>query len=215
MTTPTDAEPLIFPLGHYIGAYYPGTDEPLAYHTVRIGRQPIRLGSDAELTLWGLAHGGADEAATPWTRSQVIALAEDAEIPDADELLDELIADDIIVEVHPDSADAIDFAEAHRVMPLLFGLGASGSDSSLRQIGFGAQVAAEVDSFTFELWRYGRLTDNLWSFCTVYGEALRQAVGLSEEETAPERLLSRALHDIQRLLARHAAYLDVSPSLWS
>lgn len=205
---------LVFPLGHYIGAYYPEDGAPLSYHTVRIGRQPIRLHSDDELAIWGLAHGG-EQRDRPWTRQDVLDMAETAEIPDAEQLLDELIHDDIIVEVLPGTEDAIDFAEAHRVVPLQFGLG-PGDTPGLHRIGFGDQAALEVDGFTFELWRLGRLADDLWGFCEAYGESLRTtSPDLPADETAAEQLLTRALPEIQTLLGRHAAYLDVSPAQWT
>jgi hypothetical protein len=209
------SEPLIFPLGHYIGAYHPEDGAPLAYHTIRIGRQPVRLGSDQELVLWGLAHGDPEDVKRPWTRQDVLKLADDAEIPDADELLQELINDDIIVEVRPGTNDAIDFAEAYRVVPMLFGLGPGGTNGSLHRLGLGTQTSIEVDDLTFELWRLGHLTDDLWTFCDLYGEALRRAGGRAEADTAPESLLTQVLWDIQPLLGAQAAYLDTSPALWS
>ena len=214
MTGPGSAGGLVFPLGHYIGAYHPEDGAAASYHTLRIGRQPLRLYAEDELTIWGLAHGGEDPS-RPWTRQDVLDMAEAAEIPDASTLLDELIAEDVIIEVRPGAEDAIDFAEAHRLVPLQFGLGAGAAEGS-RRIGFGEQATVEVDGFGFELWRLAPIANDLWAFCEAYGETLRTGgADLSEADTEPEALLARALPAVQALLGRHAAYLDVAPTWWA
>ena len=36
-TNPRNSEPLVFPVGHYLGPFYPGENAPLKHHIVRVG----------------------------------------------------------------------------------------------------------------------------------------------------------------------------------
>ncbi len=200
---------IILPIGHYVGAYHPGPGEPLAHHTVRIGRTPVRLQSDEEFGLWALCHGlTGDAASRTWSRDGVLAAAAESGIADAPRLLQELITEDIVVEVAPDTPDSIDFAKSYRVVPLMFGVGLTGDDPVTAGIGLQGQPAIEVTSFGYELWRFGHRVGNLWDFGRIHGEALAQAAGASREETAPEQMLLHIFWELQPLLACNAVYLD-------
>ncbi|MGH3656212.1 MAG: hypothetical protein ACRDUA_06100 [Micromonosporaceae bacterium] len=202
---------IVLPIGHYVGAYYPGPDEPLAHHTVRIGRAPVRLQSDEEFGLWALSHGLTGEDAThTWSREDVLSAATDADIQDAPRLLQELINEDIIVDVAPGTADSIDFAKSYRVVPLMFGVGMTSDDPVTAGIGLQGQPAVEVNSFGYELWRFGHRVGNLWDFGRIHGEALAEAAGASREETTPEQMLLHIFWELQPLLACNAVYLDVA-----
>ncbi|MGH3715915.1 MAG: hypothetical protein ACRDT4_21010 [Micromonosporaceae bacterium] len=202
----------LFPIGHYIGAYHPGTDEPLAYHTVRIGRTPTRLTSDAEFTLWALSHGlTGDDAVRPWGRDEVLRVAERERVDQAPRLLDELIGEDIIIEVAAGTPDAIEFAKAHRVVPLMFGIGQTSEDPPRNGIGLGSQVVLEVTNMAYELWRFGHLAGDLWQFAQLHSEALGATAGLPREMTQPDQLLLGFFWELQRMLAHNVVYLDSAP----
>lgn len=203
------SDPLILPVGHYVGAYHPTRGAPLAYHTVRIGSRPFRLHTHAELMMWLLAHGPDREATTPRTRARVLEAAR-SRFPDAEEILDALVAEDVIVEVRPGTEDALGFAMNHRVMPLLFGLWSDRPDHSVRPLGLGTRSAVEVDGFGLDLWRFSGQAGDLWEFCETYARKADRAADSDPSATADD-LLSRALHQTQALLARHAVYLDASP----
>lgn len=201
---------MIFPIGHYIGAFHPGPDAPLAHHSVRIGAHAMRLLSDDELGVWALSHGVPDEAARPWTRDQVLAMAERAGIADVQQILDDLLYEEMLVEVMPDSPEAVGFAEDHRVAPLLAGSIKPATSEGARAIGVAGQPLIELNNIAFELWRLGHLADSLWDYTQLYGDALRNQAGLSAQETVPEQLLLRLLWELQPMLARGAVYLDAA-----
>ena len=84
-TNATHAEPLIVPIGHYVGAFFPTPGSPEHYQQVRVGADLRRL-SDEQFRVWGLAHGLLDQLdAGPWTRSALLAAATQAGVVDGAE----------------------------------------------------------------------------------------------------------------------------------
>lgn len=116
MATDDDAA-LLFPIGHCIGAYY---DLPVStdhFFQVRVGPDVIRL-TDEQFAIWGLAHGVPDRAPDqPWTRQTVLTAARRAGIAQAEEVLDSLVKDYLLVETTPGTDSAVDFARRHRLIP--------------------------------------------------------------------------------------------------
>lgn len=201
-------QPMLLPIGHYIGAFHPAPGAPAEHHTVRVGTAPMRLLSDDELGVWAMAHGLTGEAAVrPWTRAGAIDVAEQAGIDDAAKILDELLADELLAEVVPETEQAVEFAESYRVVPLMFGVAGSVSERR-RAIGLPGVPVVEVDNFSFELWRLGHLAGSLRDYCQLYGEGLRAEAGLSEEHTSLDQMLLKALWELQPLIAHNAVYLD-------
>ncbi|MGH3737667.1 MAG: hypothetical protein ACRDT6_18955 [Micromonosporaceae bacterium] len=200
---------LLFPIGHYIGAYHPGAGEPLAYHSIRVGQSRVALRSDEEFRMWALCHGFTGEQnVRPWTRDGALRAASATGLDGARELLDGLLGEDIVVEVKAGTDEAVSFARQHRVVPLLYGVGQTQSDPPRQGIGLGGQVALQVNNLAFELWRFGHLADNLWQFTQLQSEVLRTSAGLSDSLTRPDQLLLSLLWELQWLLPYNAVYLD-------
>lgn len=204
------AEPLILPIGHYLGAHVPEAGADADFHTVRIGWETYKLAGNDELAVWALAHGlpttGSDEE-SPWTRPAIEGAARVGGIPNVATTLFDLISRDLLIEVSPGTAEAVAFAQAYRTRSLLIGLGNTAEEPTL--YGLGASGSAppviKVPIFAYELWTWGHACDSLWHACHVLA-----AVGdpADPDRTDPRRVLTRCLSAIRLLLACGAIYLD-------
>lgn len=205
-------QPLIFPVGHYVGAHYPRAGAELDFHVVRIGWEIYSLEGDEQFAVWALAHGvpGPDgDDILPWTRFTLEGAARASGVPVVPAVVDDLLAKDLIVEVTPGSSDAVEFAQVCRVRSLLIGLGNSADDPSHYGIGVAdGNPIVQVPTFTYELWSWGHTCDSLWHTCQVLAQSGRQVAPGNAELTDPERVLARCLSAIQHLIAHGAVYLD-------
>ena len=160
------AEPLIFPIGHFLGAHIPSGAADADFHVVRIGWDMYQLEGNEQLAVWALAHGlpdlGADER-SPWTRSSLTGAAQAAGIPNVNRTLADLIEQDLLIEVRPNTPEAIDFAQVCRTRSLLVGLGNTVEEPLQYGIGTSEQSpAVRVPGFAYELWKWGHACDSLW-----------------------------------------------------
>ncbi|HVX46881.1 MAG TPA: hypothetical protein VHC49_23515 [Mycobacteriales bacterium] len=190
---------MIFPIGHFLGIDHQSGDDS---YLVRIGWDIYRLGGVPQLTLWALAHGlpeGAGRA--PWTRAGAEGAARASGLAGAESIMDDLADRDLVVEIDPDSPDAVEFTKVCRVRSLLCGLGdVPGADPPLFDIGpADGKALAQVPALAYELWKWGHACDSLWQA----GEFLA-AAGLVD----PAEQLPGCLAATQLLLAQGAAYLD-------
>ena len=111
---------------------------------------------------------------------------------------------DLLVEIEPGTAEALEFARSCRIRSLLVGSGEH--PSAPGRYGLGAVPAnptARVDGFSYELWTWGHACDSLWQTCEYVAHA--EAGAGTAEST-----LDRVLPAVQLLLANGAAYLDES-----
>lgn len=211
MTSPASLAPLIFPVGHYIGAHYeyPGAD--LDFHVVRIGWEIYRIEGNEQFGVWALAHGvpvPGDETQS-WTRPALEGAARATGLPSLGGALEALFTKDLIVEVVPETADAVDFAKVVRPRSLLVGLGNTADDPLHYGIGLpGGQPVMRATAFDYELWKWGHACDSLWHVCQVLAQAGRDVAPNEPEQTEPERILTRVLAAVQNLVAHGAVYLD-------
>jgi hypothetical protein len=205
----------ILPVGHYVGARRPSPDAEPAFHLVRIGWEIYRLDGTDELAVWTLAHGIPDGIdGSPWTRPVVEAAARLLGIPRSGAILDDLLGRELLVQIVPGTARAIEFAQAIRPRALLTGLGTHPDEPSLYGIGLpGVEPAAAVPGFAYELWKWGHTCDSLWHACQIFAASGR-AISADDPEstdpepTDPEQVLDRCLSAIQLLLAHGVIYLD-------
>jgi len=203
------AEPLIVPIGHYVGVHVPRDRTESEFHVVRIGWESYQLEDAAQFAVWALAHGlpepGAGETA-PWTRSALVGAARASGIPNVGDALADLTARDLLIEVTPGTAEAVEFARVCRTRSLLIGLGNTLEEPRRYAIGASENApVARVSGFAYELWKWGHACDSLWHACHVFAAAGSPG---EVDETDPERVLTRCLAAIQVLLANGAIYLD-------
>jgi hypothetical protein len=204
-----NAQPLIVPIGHYVGASVPPGATEAEFHAVRIGWEIYRLEDAGQFAVWALGHGlpepgGGDTA--PWTRSALIGAARASGIPNIGDALADLTARDLLIEVTPGTAEAVEFARVCRTRSLLIGLGNTLEEPRLYAIGASENVPAVwVSGFAYELWKWGHACDSVWQACHVIAAA---GDPNDPDETDPERVLTRCLAAIQVLVAGGAMYLD-------
>jgi len=135
-------------------------------------------------------------------------------IPRSGGILDDLQGRELLVQITPGTARAVEFAQAIRPRSLLTGLGRRPDDASLYGIGLpGAELAAAVPGFAYELWKWGHACDSLWHASQIVAASGR-AIGADDPDVAdpgsgdPEQVLDRCLSAIQLLLAHGVIYLD-------
>lgn len=217
MTNPVvidPSDPLVLPVGHYVGAYYPDVGAPLKYRKLRLGVDIKRLPTDAQFGLWALSHGLPDRLATAtWTRSALLTVAAEMELPDPASSLQAMLAQGTLVEVT--YANAVEFARNHRIQPLMMGLGNTPQDPLTFSLGIvGLPPVVKVESFLYELWQWGRTARNLWQTVEMFAEVERKVVHKGAGVPDPEGVLHRILGRLHVLLAHNAVYLDrVLPEL--
>jgi hypothetical protein len=119
MTVPDES--LLFPIGHCLGADY--HDLPTSNdHTfrVRVGGE-VKTLDDEQFAVWGLAHGFPTGSSEAWGRMSILKAA--GRVRGAEQVLDSLVEDHLIVATTPGTEAAVDFARRHRMVPLMLGLG--------------------------------------------------------------------------------------------
>jgi hypothetical protein len=204
-----NAEALIVPIGHYVGAHVPRDDTESEFHVVRIGWEMYELEDAGQFALWALGHGlpePGDDGTAPWTRSALVGATRASGIPNVGDALADLLARDLLIEVTPGTAEAVEFARVCRTRSLLVGLGNTLEDPLHYAIGASENTpVVRVSSFAYELWKWGHACDSLWQACHIFAAAGEPD---DPEESDPERVLTRCLAAIQVLLASGAIYLD-------
>jgi hypothetical protein len=207
MTNPdySPQDPLIFPIGHYMGAFYPKVGALLKYRKLRVGLDVKQLPGDERFGIWALSHGLPDELEkVAWTRSQLIRAATRIELPNPAALLDELIAQGVVARVTPGTDDAVEFARRYRIQPLMMGLGNTPEDPMRFSLGFvGAPPVVKINDFLYLLWQFGRW-DSIWETAAMFAKADSDAGRVPD----PERVLGQILGQLHVLLSHNAAYLD-------
>ncbi|MGH3660733.1 MAG: hypothetical protein ACRDT8_18930 [Micromonosporaceae bacterium] len=203
-------QPLIFPIGHYIGAFYPTVGSPERHHNVMIGAQVLRL-DDEQLAVWLLARGLPERISdTRWTRAAVEEESAKAGVRDPRQILASLTADGLVVETVPGAEHSVDFAESYRLIPLMLGLGNTPEEPWLHGIGFFDQPVIKVAGEVYSMWEWAHVDNNLWAACHAHADTAKRAGGTDPDETVPERILTGFLGAIHPLLTASAAYLDLA-----
>lgn len=209
MTDSPGSDALIFPLGHYLGGSRSDARSEPDFYVVRIGWRTLKLHGDQQLTVWALAHGlslGEADDLPAWTRGAVEGAARSGGIARPSDTVRELLDQELLVAVDPDSPEVINFARACRARSLLVGQGNTPQDPLRYGVSPSEAIASvQVDSFTYELWKWAHACDNLWHACQILAAAGDPD---DPDQVDPDRVLDRCLRSIQTLLAIGAAYLD-------
>jgi hypothetical protein len=199
----------VFPVGHYLGPHHPGPGATPDSHRVRVGYEVVKLATEAELLVWGLAHGvpaASSEPGRVWTRADVTGLAAERVTADLSGILADLLAAGALVEVGPDGVAPVIFARSHRLQPLLSGLGNGPGRPDRYQIGvFGEEPAAVIDIRVFDLWQWATRVGTLADLNEM--QALTGPLLGDDDDGVPG-----LLHRVHRLLANGCGYLDVASS---
>ena len=203
--------PLIFSIGHYLGALVGSAEEGDRVHQVRRGADIEELPEERFL-VWAVAQGSADEKHDmPWTRAAVEEFAAKTGVADPATVLDGLLADGLAAQTSPGAA-AREFALTHQLHPLMLGLGNTSEEPWLYGIGFGNQPVLKVTRAVYGMWEWAHRDLNLWHACESFAEVERDSGGADPELTDPQQVLDGLLDGLHNLTATTAGYLDVAPS---
>lgn len=206
----TVREKLIFPIGHYVGAFYPTVGSPERYHNVMRGTETSEL-SDEQLAVWLLARGVPEQIGqVSWTRETLERGAKQAGLAEPEAIVTGLVNQGLLAETVPGTAHSVDFAEAYRLVPLMLGLGNSADEPWLQAIGFFDQPVVKVANEVYSMWEWAHVDNNLWAACHAYADTSKRANQTDPEETVPELILTGFLGAVHGLLAAGAAYLDLA-----
>ncbi|MGW6197209.1 hypothetical protein ACWF0M_13785 [Kribbella sp. NPDC055110] len=197
----TDRE-LLIPVGHDVGVVYSGADE--RRQQVRVGVEVAEL-PDHEFAVWLLAHG-VDDQDRP-TRSSLTERAVNLGLK-AEQVVERFLRDGLLVAVDPEADDAVEFASAHQLFPLLQGLGADPDQPWMQTVGLLNQPVAQVSVAVYDVLMWAQLAPELWSGCHDAAKVAVQAGVTAPEETDPRNVLTGVLGQIHGLLCVRAAYFD-------
>jgi hypothetical protein len=198
------AVPLIFPIGHQIGARFQA-GQIVAAQQVRRGGKFHDL-TERQAEVWRLAHGVPEEIdrQIPWQRGSI-----EERITASGPVIDDLMGLGLLVEATPGTAQAEEFARAHRLVPLMLGLGNSQSDPDSFGIGFLSQPTLQVSHPIYDVWQWSTMDDSLWNTCDNATDVARRAGSTDPESTDTSRLLTGIVSSLHALLATSAGYLDI------
>jgi hypothetical protein len=197
----------VFPIGHYLGPFFPGQGAPMDSHRIRVGQSLTQLFAEEEFAVWAFAHGLPDRTG-PWTRQEIeAAVQESGDTGTAAGVIDDLIESGALAEVTAGTAAAVAFARSHRFEALLCGLGESDEQPDAFHLGLIGQPLATVDELAFDIWQWAPLRASVWATC----EALATVDAImSGGQADPEAMLAPVLRRIHTLLSHGAAYLDLA-----
>ncbi|KQS73727.1 hypothetical protein [Modestobacter sp. Leaf380] len=200
--------PLLFPVGHLLGASYPRAGSPEHVVQVRVGPELVDL-DDTSFSLWALAHGlpghGPED---PWTREAVEQAAQAQGLTDAAALLDALLTDRLLVEVAVEPAPAVAFAEQHRLLPLVEGLGNDPDAPQLWSVGPPGQPLVTVTAAAFDLFEWAHMDTDLWAACQAAARSARGVGRTDPVSTEPELLLLALVESLHQLTTPGVVCLD-------
>jgi hypothetical protein len=198
------AEPWLFPVGHYLGPFFPGQGADLDGHRVRLGHEIVSLFSATEFSVWALAHGlpGSPRGAR-WTRRSVETAVHDQTGSGSGGVVAGLLRDGVLVEVGTGATDPVVFARRYRFRALLVGLGASREQPDTFHIGLTGRPLATVDDLAFEFWEWAPLHASVW-------DAWQAAAAVETMLGGADPVVDEALDRLQVLLASGCGYLDLA-----
>jgi hypothetical protein len=200
------ATELLIPIGHDLGAI---TDRSGGRtQQVRLGRE-VRTLTDAEFTVWLLAHG-IDDQDRP-SRESVIAATTGLDLPQGASTVDRFLADGLLAELDPAAEAAASFARTHRLLPLMNGLGPDQEEPWLHRIGVTAAPVVRLPSALYDVWAWSHLAPHLWDGCHEAVEVSTLAGAQQSWELEAAELLSTLLANVHVLLSTRAAYFDQGP----
>lgn len=175
----------VFPIGHYVGERHPE-----GLHHVRVGLVHQAMTAD-EFGVWVLSHQDSPQ----WTVDDMLALAAQADLPNAASSAERLLSVGALVSV----TDPVAFAQSYRLESLLVGLGNTEDEPDRYRVGLPGQEPATLDAAAYELWQWAALAPTLWHTCEIRAKL---------SSTSPSDEVQAVLENLRPLLANSCGYLD-------
>jgi hypothetical protein len=177
----------VFPIGHYMGERHPD-----GLHHVRIGLRHQTMTAD-EFGVWVLSHQDSPQ----WSVENVLALAAQAELPNASAAVERLMSVGALVTV----ADPLAFTRSYRLEPLQVGVGNTPESPDVYGVGLPGQEPALLTAGSYELWQWSALAPSLWHTCEIRAKVA---------ESSPAEVVADLLAELRPLLANSCGYLDTA-----
>jgi hypothetical protein len=201
---------LIFPIGQYVGAFT-AADRPgeRSHHICGDGR--VAELTEESFAVWAMAHGPLDPiiaSSAAWTRRELEQYAGRAGVAGTARLIEDLAGRGLLAETPLQGPAARAFADGHRAVPTMLGLGNTAEDPERFTIGFFDSDVLEVGEGLYELWAWSGADGNLWRVCETHARLARVADDIDPEATDPSRVLALLLAGTHALLSAGAMYLD-------
>lgn len=219
-TTASTLAKLILPIGQFVGTHYESASPADHKHHIRRHDTTLYLG-DQPFAVWSTLHGVANQLdQRAWTRTAVrqalIGMQAGAEqspperlTPDGIErIINGLVANGLAADVVPEGAQAVRFAETHRIRSRMLGLGNHPDQTGVYSIGFFDAPIVTVSRILYELWGLSETYPTLWGACLSLARQEQQAGITDPELTDPGRMLAGFLGAAHRLLSVGAIYLE-------
>lgn len=204
-------DPLILPVGRYTGEFHPAVGAPVRYYSLRIGGLSVTLEDPQSFAVWAAAHHPIDRPDATWDRAAVTEAASQRGGADPDRIVVEFLEDGLLVEIAPDAPDVVEFARAHRVLPLMVSLGNTPADPLRYGIGlFGAAPILRLPALVHDVWQWSSVGASLWETCQVFADAGARAEVADTREHDPRHVLHEFLAALPLLVGANAAFLDVA-----
>lgn len=202
---------LIFPIGHYLGAFHPDRDAPAQHYVVRVGWDTPKLPDAPHRDVWLLTHDLTAAEASAGTRDAIARSASDAGIANAHSIIDTLLGLGVLALVRPGTEQAAEFAHSYRLQSLLVGLGNVPDGPDVRGIGLpGLPPLLEVPPSDFEIWQWAHLWPSIWSACEGLAAAASEDGATTRATARSSDVLEPMLGAIRTLIAANAIYLDTA-----
>lgn len=208
MSTPAVLEDtLLFPIGEFQGDAVGPPGSESHHRQVRLGAELISL-SEAELAVWAAAHGNPQDPNSAWTRTDMVALLDQANIEDPTAEIGSLSERGLLFEVADKPSARRQFALHHRMVPIMLGLGNTPEEPWYYSIGTLGNPVIKLQSPLYDLWEWAHMDPNLW--VAVRGAtATAKRVGVTDpDQIEPDRLLKDLVDALHAMLTGHTVYLD-------
>ena len=211
----TTDDPLVLPLANYLGDGFNSQDKTTSYD-LRGGWDVVHL-TRLERDTWAMAHGLPDQLKNGrrWTRTALRETLQPQWGADTvDQTIDNLISRDILAEITPGNASAVEFAREYRLVHLQMALGNTPEQPWLWRIGPAVPVIA-VSGTVYHIWTWCHLYKSLWDSCRSLAtmNAEDDILPGTTSECDPEAILTEVLETAHALLTHACAYFDV-PYEW-
>ncbi|MGH3546102.1 MAG: hypothetical protein ACRDPW_09295 [Mycobacteriales bacterium] len=204
----------LLPIGQYAGQFFTaaGQSDP-AYHEVRLGGDFIRITSIEHAT-WAVAHNDPEllaDGAQP-NRTAIETAMRQLGFDDIDEPLANLHELGLIGAVVPVGGSLRKFAELHRIVPQVLGLGNTTADLDNCLVGTPGEPRLSMSFDVYQVWLASELHRCLWDACeqvaTAFQTAGREQGSSAAAGITPAALLHGCYRCLPVLIATGCAYLD-------
>ncbi len=205
----------LLPTGQYAGQFFTEAEQSNpAYHEVRLGGDFIRITSIEHAT-WAVAHSDPQllaDGAQP-NRAAIETSMRQLGFTDIGRPLQNLQELGLISAVMPVGGPLREFAERHRIVPQVLGLGNTAQELDTCLVGTPGEPRLSLSFDTYQVWLASELHPCLWDACEQVAMAF-QAAGAAQGSTAAAKVTTAALlHSCYRslplLIAAGCAYLDL------